>query len=188
MQVNSTRNMIRDVPALQLGIQAYTVPTSVVPQEQQDRLEYRLLRVGSTFGRDGFEVQDGRVDLKFDSEASVVVHDLYPRREEQVEQNALEIGLDTALTWGLFTATPSMRYKTTITRINTVLSSGGLLDSYAWWRFSPRKGEHCIEGSMETLLTLQSRQGKEIKGKATLQGRFSRKNLGQENVGFDFKL
>lgn len=181
--------MLNGVPALQLGIQLYRVPIDALPKEQRGSLEYGLLRIGSTFGRNKFKIIRGRVDLKFKSDLQhVVVHDLYPRREEQIDRNALEIGLNSDLTWGTLGVTPSIKYRTTIQRINTFLSAGGLLDSHAWWRFSLRKGEHSIEGSMETLLTLQFKSGEKITGEATLHGEFDRWGGRTTEPSFVFRI
>lgn len=188
-QLKSDSMLIEEVPALQLGIQFYRVPDLAIPFEQRGKLRYRLLRIGSTFGRNSFSIKEGRVDIRLKSALNgAVVHDLYPRREEKVDEAELELGLNFDLTWGPAKVTPSIKYKTKVQRINTFLSAGGLLDSHAWWRFSPRKGENHIEGSMETMLTVQSRHDEKISGHAELQGQFTGWTSGKKNIKFDFPL
>jgi hypothetical protein len=140
-------------PILQLGAQTYYVPNTA-----RRPLEYFLVRVASTFGLDGWEIKEGRIDLRVSCDAgNAVVHDMFPRRfETQEESGVLELGLDGNLAWGPISLIPHAKYQTRMQRIRSSIESGGLLDKHAWWKFTTRKGESRISGTMETFLTIQT--------------------------------
>jgi hypothetical protein len=113
---------------------------------------------------------EGNVVISFNSvRGQVTIQDMYPRRIEQIQDSDLEVGLASDITWSPLNV--SVNYRTRISRINTTLFSGGICDSLGWWRFQPRKGEDHIEGTMETLMILQSTKHCSVIGKAQLSCR-----------------
>jgi hypothetical protein len=180
--VDSARLEISEAesPMLQLGIEKHSIT--------HKNLTYYQIRIGSTFGRNGFQIERGRVEMRFRvDQGKVSVHDLFPRRTEEKEVSELEIGLSSDMTWGVIGG-GSIGYKTRIHSINTVLSAGGLLDSVGWWRFNKKRGDDHIEGAMETLLTLQSETGSKVSGRARLEGKLTGLRGEQKEISFTFIL
>lgn len=159
------------IPILQLGIQGCSVEEKQVPKKYRGRYRYYLLRIASTFGRNKKEIKEGRFDLRLKSPGGrVVAHDMYPRREEEIKEAEVEVGLDASLTWGLIKAVPKLAYKTKMRRIDTHIVAGGPLTSSPWWKFKRRRGEDCIIGTIETLIVLQADYKEIIVSKAKLTG------------------
>jgi len=158
-------------PLLQLGLQAHQLHKNIIPTKQRGRFDYYLLRVASTFGKNDILIEKGIVKIELKTiDGMAIAHDMYPRREYEIQESEIEIGLDASLTWGALTVVPKATYKTKIRRIDAYLVAGGLLTKSPWWRFEARKGERSILGVMETLLTVQVNHGKPLFGNAKLIG------------------
>jgi len=173
---------------LQLGLQSTKIDEkSTIKRRTWD---YYLLRLASTFGRDGVTFKQGMLKIAlFAGGGSVVAHDMYPRSENEVSESEIEVGLDSKLTWAPISIGPRLAYKTKIRKINNILVSGGLLTSHPWWRFEPRKGEKSIIGCMETLLTVQASHVTSLHGKAELTGQDSGwRKKSPPQVSFSFKI
>lgn len=155
------------MPILQLGFQTFKIPQSEIQDQQR---EYYLLRIASTLGLDKWKIGRARVDVKLIGTRKVSIHDMLPRREETVDDNAgeVEVGVDAAFSWGPFTAGPHAKYTTKRQRIDTYVRAGGLLARRGWWEFKKRRGEDRLSGIMETFMTIQTVQGKNIDVVSTL--------------------
>lgn len=173
-----------DKPIFQLGVQ-----TCSAGQSATSSLEYFLIRIASTFGINGWKIKEGRIDVKLSCDVEgVVVHDMFPRRSETMEESGiLEIGLDSNLAWGPVSLLPYAKYQTKMQRIRSNIESGGLLDKHAWWKFTTRKGESHIGGTIETFLTIQSPKQIPVHLLMTLTGLGKKISVGEE-VSFSFTL
>lgn len=176
---------------LQLGLQSTKIDEkSPIKHRAWD---YYLLRLASTFGKDGVTLKQGMLKITLLVEKTkngcVVAHDMYPRSENEVSESEIEVGLDSKLTWAPISISPKLTYKTKIRKINNILVAGGVLTSHPWWRFEPRKGEKSIFGCMETLLTVQVSHATSFHGIAELTGQDSGWRRGNPpQASFNFKI
>lgn len=173
------------IPILQLGFQTFKVPLSEV---QGPSRQYYLVRIASTLGMNKFTIQRARVDVQLNGELRVSIHDMLPRREETINENAgeVEVGVDAAFSWGPVTVGPHIKYTTRRQKIDAYVRAGGLLAEYGWWEFRRRRGESQLAGIMETFMTIQASQGKtlHVAGILTARG----KRLEHDTIEVKFRL
>ncbi len=158
-----------NMPALHLGIQYYHIPESRIPLDLRNTTDFCAFRVAPTFGSDGFNIRKAHAELTFNKVLNASAHDYFPRKNiEQMDASPLEVGLNVDLTW-ILPIRVGLKYRTTLRRIRTVLSPGGLLSRTVTWKFRRRFGERRLVGATELLLMMQVPKGKVLRGRAWIE-------------------
>ena len=158
--------------ALQVGLGFRHLPKSASPATLDQPTRFCAMKLVPSFGTNGFSIRNAKVRLVLLGSGSgpfPCVYDKFPRRKEELSQSTLEIGLQSDSTW-IVGVSADIVYRTEIRRINTVLSTGGIMIPDVWWNFERRKGESALLGDSDLYLTIMSLEKIAIRGKLHFTG------------------